>query len=538
MYIYLYIWNNIHEVAKLNNRLQLRRKYRKIKQIKSENIDQNVQTNLTQLKEIYFPQTNIGAVFREFELSYNGKIYQCFAVYIEGLSDSTSINDKILKPLMIKDYEFENMNLIDAIEKRILFQSNISMQSSIEQIVLSINMGNCALFIDTLNECIICDVKQNEHRTISKPLNEVTVRGQQSAFVESIRSNASLLRKVVNDENLILEKIEIGESSHTLCLMGYIGNIANPDIVNNVRNRLKNVSVDYLIDSGQLEQLIEDHPLSMFPQIISSERPDKISSHLFEGRVCIMVDNSPYVLVAPCTFWDLFHAPEDYSLRFQQGTFIRIIRFIAYFCSIFLPGIYIALTNFHVSLLPTDLLFSIAAIKESLPFPLLVEILVMELSLELIREAGSRMPNSIGSSLGLVGAVLLGQATVDAHLVSPMLILIVALTAISSFATPNYSLAFSFRILRFVYILLAAFMGFLGILFGAITHLVILCSTYSYGIPYMISFNKYNRQLFRDDVVLAPNWLNSFRPPFMNPLDKRKSKNIARQWNTKSKKGR
>lgn len=521
----------------MNKRLQLRKQFKKINNIKNSSITNNLQNNLSNFKQIYSPNINIGTVFRQFELSFNNNIYECFALYIEGLSDSESINDKILKPLMIKNYEFNNLSLIDAIEKRILLQSNISMQNSVEQIVLSVNMGNCALFIDTLDLCIICDVKKNEHRTISNPLNEVTVKGQQSAFVESIRSNASLLRKVVNDENLILEKVEIGKRSNTLCLMGYIQNIANPDIVNNVRNRLKNISIDYLIDSGQLEQLIEDHPLSMFPQTISSERPDKISSHLFEGRICIMVDNSPYILVVPCTFWDLFHAPEDYNLRFQQGTFIRIIRLVAYFCSIFLPGIYIAMTNYHVSLLPTDLLFSIAAIKESLPFPLLVEILVMELSLELIREAGSRMPNSIGSSLGIVGAVLLGQATVDAHLVSPMLILIVAITGISSFATPNYSLAFSFRILRFAYILLAALMGFLGILFGAITHLVILCSTYTYGIPYMITFNKYNKQLFRDDVALAPNWLDNFRPPFLNPLDKKKAKHIARQWKTNTKKG-
>ncbi len=522
----------------MNNRIALRKKFKKIEKLKKTCISNNLQDNINMFKEIYSPKITIGTVFREFELSLNNNSYRCCAIFIEGLSDSDSINDNILKPLMIKQYNFDNLDLAQAIEDKILLQGNIDNKEKIEEIVIDINAGNCALFIDTLSHCYICDVKQNEHRTISTPINEVAIKGPHSGFVESIRANTALLRKVVNDENLMLEKIEIGKRSNTTCLMGYISNIANPKIVDDVRNRLKNISIDYLLDSGQLEQLIEDHPLLTMPQTISTERPDKIASHLSEGRVCIMVDNSPYVIVVPCTFWDLFHSAEDYSIRFQHATFIRLIRLVAYFCSIFLPGIYVALTNFHVSLLPTDLLFSIAAIKESLPFPLLIEILVMEISLELIREAGARMPNSIGSSLGIVGAVLLGQASVDAHLVSPMLILVVAITAISSFATPNYSLAFTFRILRFVYIILAAFMGFLGILFGAITHLVILCSVYSFGVPYMVGFNRYNKNPFTDTVVLAPNWLDEFRPPFLNPLNLRKTSHIARQWDSNNKKGK
>lgn len=527
----------MYEVRKLNNRIALKKKYMKIKEFKNACISTKLQDNIDMFKEIYSPKENTGIVIREFELSFNNRSYRCSVISIDGLSDSQSINDFILKPLMLTQYTFEDLNLDTAIEDKILLQGNVNKKNQINTIVTDINSGNCALIIDTLPFCYICDVKKNEHRTISTPINEVAIKGPHAGFVESIRANAALLRKVVNDENLILEKFEIGSRSSTTCLMGYIGNIANPKLVEETRKRLNNVSIDYLLDSGQLEQLIEDHPLFMMPQTVSTERPDKVASHLAEGRICILVDNSPYVLVVPCTFWDLFHSSEDYSIRFQQASFIRIIRLVAYFCSIFLPGIYVALTNFHVSLLPTDLLFSIAAIKESLPFPLLIEILVMELSLELIREAGARMPNSIGSSLGIVGAVLLGQASVDAHLVSPMLILVVAITAISSFATPNYSLAFTFRILRFFYIFLGALMGFLGILFGAITHLVILCNMYSFGVPYMVSFGKYNRKPFRDTIILAPNWLNNFRPPFLKPLDLKKASNVARQWDN-SKKGK
>lgn len=390
------------EVLKLNTRISMRKKFKEIDKIKQSSISNILQDNITNFKKIYSPSINTGAVFREFELTINNTPYNCTIIYIEGLSNSDSINENILKPLMLRNYTFDNLDVATAVEKKILQQANVSKKNSISDIVADINAGNCALFIDTLNFCYVCDVKQNEHRTISTPINEVAIKGPHSGFVESIRSNTALLRKVVNDENLILEKVEIGKRSKTLCLIGYISNIANPEIVNNVKNRLNNVSIDYLINEGQLEQLIEDRPLLMMPQTLTTERPDKVASHLAEGRVCILIDNTPYALIVPCTFWDLFHSAEDYSERPQQATFVRLIRLIAYFCSIFLPGIYIALTNFHVSLLPTDLLFSIAAIKETLPFPLLIEIIVMELSIELIREAGARIPNSIGSSLGIV----------------------------------------------------------------------------------------------------------------------------------------
>ena len=512
------------------NNLKYKKKINAINNIKNSNVSNNIDTNFNIMSQIYNHTINTDIIFRRFNFEFNNKIYRCFLVMIDGLASRDSINDFVLKPLMKNKSNNVNIPLDNYVENFLIYQNSVKKETSIENIIESINTGDAALFIDTLDIVFICDAKQYEHRTVSSPLNETVIKGPQEAFVESIRANTSLLRKLLNDESLVFESISIGEKSKTTCMIGYISDIANPKLLEKVKKRLNNISIDYLFDSGQLEQLIEDHPFMSFTQIISTERPEKVASHLSEGRICIIVNNSPYVLVVPCTFWDLFHSPEDYNIKFQFSNFIRLIRIIAYAFSLFLPAIYIAITNYHVDLLPTDLLFSIAAVKETIPFPLIVEVLIMELSFELIREASARMPGSVGSSIGILGAVLLGQASVDANLVSPILIFIVAITGICSFATPNYSLALGFRFIRFMYIILASFMGFLGIFFGLILHLIYISSLSTFGIPYMILYSNYQAKPFRDGIALAPIWLDSFRPPFLKPLDKRKSSDISRKW--------
>ena len=510
--------------------LKFKKKINKIDKLKDCIVSTNIDENFNIMSQIYNQSINTDIIFRKFNFEFNDQIYRCFLVMIDGLSARDSINDFVLKPLMQNKEKNINIPVDTFVENFLIYQNSVKRQTNIQKIIESINMGDTAIFIDTLDIAFVCDAKQYEHRTVSSPLNETVIKGPQEAFVESIRANTSLLRKLLNDEALVFESISIGEKSKTTCMIGYISDIANPKLIKKVKERLNNVSIDYLFDSGQLEQLIEDHPFMSFTQIISTERPEKVASHLAEGRICIIVNNSPYVLVVPCTFWDLFHSPEDYNMKFQFSNFIRLIRIIAYAFSLFLPAVYIAITSYHVDLLPTDLLFSIAAVKETIPFPLIIEVLIMELSFELIREASARMPGSVGSSIGILGAVLLGQASVDANLVSPILIFIVAITGICSFATPNYSLALGFRFIRFMYIILASFMGFLGILFGLILHLIYICSLSTFDIPYMILFSNYQAKPFRDGIAISPIWLDSFRPPFLKPLDKRKSSDISRKW--------
>ena len=268
-------------------------------------------------------------------------------------------------------------------------------------------MGNCLLFIDTLPVAFDIDVKGFKQREISNPNNEIIIKGPQEAFVENIRTNTSLLRRVVNNENLIIENIEVGKLSKTKCAICYIQNIVNNDLVAEVKYRISNLEIDSLLSSGELEQLIEEDNKYSIPQILSTERPDKATKYLYGGRVVVLVGGNPYSLIMPATFIDFIVSPEDTNLKFQFANFLKFLRLLAIFITLFLPAFYVAITCFHQELLPTELLFSLLASRESVPFPIIFEILIMEISFELIREAGLRVPSPLGPTIGIVGALVI-----------------------------------------------------------------------------------------------------------------------------------
>lgn len=392
------------------------------------------------------------------------------------------------------------------------------------------------MFIDTLDNAFDIEVKGFKQRSVSTPNNELVVRGSQEAFNEVIRTNTSLLRRLVNNENLIIENIEVGKLSNTKCAVCYIKNIANNDLVSEVKYRLNNVKIDYLISSGQLEQLIEDNGKYSVPQMIATERPDKATNYLLEGRVVIIVNGSPYCLIAPATFIDFLSSPEDMNLKFQFSNLLKFVRILAFILTLLLPGIYVAITNFHQELLPTELLFAIVASRENVPFPVIFEILVMEISFELIREAGLRVPSPFGPTIGIVGALILGQAAVDASIVSPILIIVVAITGISSFAIPDFSLSFHARILRFIYIVLGYFIGFLGIAIGLFIHFAILSSLKSFGAPYLEPYIPAT-QTNNNGFFLPPSWKREKRPDFLNSKKETIQKHISMGWRYPNKGG-
>ena len=389
------------------------------------------------------------------------------------------------------------------------------------------------LFVDSLDTAFNLDVKGFKQRSIDSPSNEVVVRGSQEAFVENIRTNTSMIRRLVNNENLVMETLTVGQITKTQVSIGYIKSLANEDLVAEVRYRINNLSVDYLISSGQLEQLIQDSPESLFPQMVATERPDKVSNFLLEGRVVIVVNGSPYVLVAPGVFVDFITSPEDLNLKYQFSNLEKIIRLLAIFLSLLLPGIYIAVTNYHQELIPTELLFTIAAARESVPFPTFVEILLMEVSFELIREAGLRVPTPLGSTIGIVGALILGEAAVSASLVSPVLIIIIAITGICSFSIPDFSLNFTFRIYRFVYIILGYMAGFLGISFGIFIQLAIMCKLKSFGSPYINPYILGKNKRSISSYFIPPIWKRERTSSFVHAQKKFSQQKISMVWRKK-----
>lgn len=512
-----------------------------------KNIFNTLSVNLEYLKARYNSLINSDIKFREFKFCARDKEYSAFLIYIDGMVDANSINDFILKPMLadkckpsnpiataisnnITVRKVKKFNLEDYIYNSLLPQNNVKVVTEFGEIISEINSGNCALFVDTVAVSFSIDTKGFKHRSIAEPQNEVVVRGSQEAFVEVIRVNTSILRRLVNNENLIVENTTVGKLSQTKVAICYLKNIANDNLVSEVRYRVNNLDIDYLISSGQLEQLIQDSGNTSFPQIISTERPDKVTNLLYEGRVAIIINGTPYVLVAPGIFVDYIASPEDYNLKHQFADILRFIRMLAMFFTLLLPGLYIAITSYHPELIPTELLFAIAESRESVPFPIIVEIIVMELSFELIREAGLRVPSPIGPTIGIVGALILGEAAVSASIVSPILIIVVSITAICSFAVPDFSLSFTLRFLRFLFVFLGYIAGFLGIALGLFVYVAILNSLKSFGVPYLSPYVPVQTKDTNSAFFIQPLWFREKRADFLKTKKPFSEGSISMLW--------
>lgn len=503
-----------------------------------DDIHSSLKICLEVIKEIYTADKNGDFKLREFRIRVKDQIYSAFACFFDGMIDRLLVNSTILQPLMTLStmpMDTEDQSVEDVIYNHLIPQNQIKKCKTYQEVVDEVNFGGIAIFIDSLGLAFTGDVKGWEHRTIDKPTSELNIRGPKEAFNETNRMNTALLRKTLKDENMIVEDVLVGTRSKTPCSIVYIKNIANTSLVDEVRRRLKSVKVGYLQDSGELEQLLEDHTLLPAPQMLLTERPDRVASYLGEGRVAIIVHGSPYVIIAPITLFNLIHSPEDYYLRYPYATLLRFIRIVGILFTLLLPALYLAVTTFHHEMIPTDLLLAIASSREKVPFPTIVAIIIMEFAFELIREAGIRIPGPIGTTLGIVGALILGQAAVSANLVSPILIIIVAVTGIGSFAIPDFSLGYSFRALRFIYLILASVAGLMGVALGIFINLLLLVHAHSFGVPFMVPFAPKTTGKRTNTIFKTPLWKEEDRPDFLNPQAVKKQPFISRGWVKKEK---
>ena len=520
-----------------------------------ESVFPSLSVNLDFLKVKYNTLINSDIVVREFTLTARNRQYGAFLIYIDGMVDTKIINDFVLEPLMLRNRansydgnetrvvseaisnnitvrKVKKFDLVDYIYNSLVPQNAVKKKKSFNDILPDINMGNCLLFVDTIDTAFSIDAKGFKQRGVDSPKNETVIRGAQEAFTEAIRTNTSMIRRFVNNENLVIESLSVGKVTKTKCAVCYMKDIANDDLVAEVKYRLNNLDIDTIISSGQLEQLIEDNSKCSLPQMLSTERPDKAANHILSGRVVVIVNGSPYVLIMPCVFVDFLSSAEDPNLKFQYANLLKFVRLVAFFITLLLPGLYVAITNFHQEIIPTELLFAIVASRESVPFPIIVEILAMEISFELIREASLRVPSPIGTTIGIIGALILGQAAVEASIVSPILIIIIAITGITSFAIPDFYLSFHLRIARFLYIIAGFLAGFLGIGIVLFGHLILLCSLKSFGVsylaPYIPATSKNNKAYF-----MPPFWNREKRPDFLNSKRPKKQDRISMKWKYK-----
>lgn len=496
-------------------------------------ISRNIHENMEYMKKIYSIPQSGDMILREFDITVKDRAISAFILFYDGMVEKKTVNEFILQPLMMfsnMDIKNKEKDVAKYVRKCLLPQNQLIEIKKYSKVIERVNFGACALFIDGVDMVFVSDVKGWEHRAVERPNTELVIIGPQEGFTELLRVNTALIRKIVKDEDLVAEDIMIGKRSKTPCSMMYIKDIANDSLVNEVRRRLESIKIDYIIGIGQLEQLIEDSTFFYSPQVVLTERPDRVASMLVEGKVAVVMSGSPFVVIVPATFSDLLHSSEDSYIRFPYANLLRIVRILGIILTILLPGLYVAITNYHHEMIPTDLLLAIEAAREKVPFPSVVEILIMEISLELIREAGIRIPGPIGPTLGIIGALILGQAAVAANIISPIMIIIVALTGIGSFAVPNYSLAFALRILRFGYIILGAVAGFLGITFGLFLQGIFSVSIKSFGIPMTVPFAPRVKRTEQDTILRAPMWKQEWRPEFLNTKDRIKQPKISRGW--------
>lgn len=496
------------------------------------NVFPNINENLEFLKSKYNTLISPDIKIREFNMFALNKNYKCFIIYIDGLVDSISINEFVLESLMSEKHRYSKTfggTLAEYVDSCLLPQNSVKKIQEFKDVLSGINMGDCLLFIDTLDVAFGIDVKKFEQRSISVPENESVIKGPQQGYVENLRTNTSLLRRIINNENLVIENIAVGKISQTRCGVCYMQNIANGDLVSEVKYRLNNLDIDSLISTGELEQLIEDDEGFGIPHVLSTERPDKCAKYLLQGRVVVLVNGNPYAIIMPATIEDFLFSPEDINLRPLFANFLRGIRILAALITLLLPGIYMAITSFHQEILPTELLFSILSARENVPFPIILELLLMEISFELIREASLRVPSLIGSSIGIVGALILGESAVNAGIVSPTLIIIVAITGIASFAIPDFSFGFHVRVFRFWFIALGFTAGFLGIGIGLFIYITMLCSLKSFGVPYTTpiapSYNTKGNGYF-----IPPIWKQEYRANFLSPKRKKAQGDVSMKW--------
>jgi spore germination protein KA len=497
-------------------------------------VNKKLQVNLQNVKSEFHAPTNQDVVIRKFKVLQQSN---AFIVYIDGMADNNTINDYILRQLLERhspEVTIETQ-MVDYVSDNLLATNQIVKEAELKEIIKQILNGLTALFIEGCDQCILIESRGFEKRSVSPPLTETVVRGPQEAFIENLRTNITLVRRIIRNKNLVTEMLPVGTTNNMTCGILYMKEIANPEIVKEAKRRINSIDIDFVSAEGILEELIEDHPFSILPQALSTERPDRTASFLMEGKVAIICDGTPFACIVPVTFFHMLHTSEDYSLRWQFGTFLRILRLIACILAVFLPGLYVALTLYHQEMIPTELLVSLTEARVNVPFPVFVELLLMELSWELIREAGVRVPSVVGQTLGIIGAIILGQAAVAAGLVSPILIIVVAIAGMGNFAIPNYDLSFGIRILRFVFIFLGAMAGFYGIAVGIFIFSGLACSMKSFGEPYFSPVAPKTRAS-TDLTLRMPIWMQKMRPDALNPRNRQRSGKIIRGW-TEERKG-
>ena len=489
---------------------------------KSGKVSQRLNENLAFIKDACETSKNFDLVIRPFKIKTQNNPIDAFLVFYDGLSNKEFINRDILNPLMTTGFQEQSGSLEDAIYQTVLSQAPNSKNADMREIIEAVGFGNCAVFVDGCSCAFVADIKGWLSRGVGRPVSEAVLMGPQESFCEAVMPNIALIRKILKDPNLIAENITVGTKSKTPCALMYRNGIPNISLVAEARRRLASVDTEYIFSSTDIEMLIEESTVFPLPQILKTERPDRAASMLADGKVIIIVQGTPFVLILPATASDLAETAEDNYVRTTEANFMRFIRTVGCSLALLLPGCFLSTVLYHHESIPTDLILAIESSREQMPFPIILELIIMLLAFELIKEASVRVPEPVGSTLGIVGGLILGQSAVSAGIASPLLIIIVSIAALGSFTAPSTSISRALSVLQFVFIFLGAIAGFLGISLGLFAGLIYLASTKSFGVPYLDSFSLSS--------MVPPIWKRELRPHDLKPQSRHKQPHISRKW--------
>lgn len=441
--------------------------------------------------------------FRMVESPYQNTL-KAAVIHLDGLADENIINENIMTPLIQCLKESSQVVTVEEIEKQIpqmLTVSQLTIKENWHEFVSAVLTGDTVILLNGSSKIFIGNTKKLQSRAVTEPTSQTVVRGPKDSFTENLRTNTSLIRARIQDSNLRLDSMKIGSVTHTDIGIMYIQGNADERIVEEIKERLKGIKVDGILESNYIEEFIRDDRTTIFPLLLNTERPDAVVGNLLEGRIAIIVQGTPFVLIAPAIFSQFFQSPEDYYQNDYISSFLRILRFGSFFLSMYASAIYLALITHHQGLIPNTLMVSLMAQRERVPFPAIVEMIVMELAFEMLREAGIRMPRAIGPAVSIVGALILGQAAVEAGFVSAAVVIIVAISAISNFTLPSTSIVNAARGFRFILILISAFIGLYGILLMTLCIWLHISSLRSFGIPYFSPFAPFDFKEQKDTLA-------------------------------------
>jgi len=472
--------------------------------------------NIKMIKNIFINDKTI--VYRELSFGKPNSS-KCMVIYINGMADKEVISDNIIKPILLCDIpDINNSNIMDVLTQKVLLTGDNKKTDLVDIIIDGIIYGKAILFIDGLAEVLAIDTIGWKTRSISEPQAETIVRGPREGFTESLNLNLSLIRRRVINPNLKFEFMRIGKQTKTQICVCYIDGIAKEPIHQELMKRLNDIDIDGILDSGYIEEMIKDAPYSPFRTVINTERPDVVVGKMLEGRFAVFCDGSPIALTLPSIFVEVFQSNEDYYDNFLYSSFVRGLRWLCFFLGTSVPAIYVAIVCFHQELLPTQLLISIYSARKGVPFPSIVEALGMMMIFEILREAGLRMPKNVGGAISIVGALVLGDAAVNAKLVSAPIVMITAMTGLSTIMLPQVLGIIEIRI---IFLLLSSFLGLYGYFFGVMGLVLHMMSLRSFGIPYMIDMPAFSTQDIKDTLIRAPWWDMYLRPKMFSKNPKR-----------------